>query len=70
VRVGVAIYSYDGGLSFGVTGDYDSATDVGVLAQGIERAMTELTDLAQAPQPGRPRGRAPKRGPATAQPAT
>jgi diacylglycerol O-acyltransferase / wax synthase len=59
VRVGVAIYSYDGGLNFGVTGDYDSAPDIGVLARGIEGALTELAGLAPASSPKR--ARAPRR---------
>jgi diacylglycerol O-acyltransferase / wax synthase len=42
VRTGVAIFSYDGGLTFGVTGDYDEAPDIAVLADGIERSMAEL----------------------------
>jgi diacylglycerol O-acyltransferase / wax synthase len=42
VRIGVAIVSYDGGLSFGVTGDYETAPDIGVLAEGIERGLAEL----------------------------
>lgn len=47
LRVVVAIFSYDGGLYFGVTGDYDSAADVDVLTAGIERGMTELLELAR-----------------------
>ena len=46
VRVGVAIFSYDGALSFGVTGDYDSAPDIGVLCRGIERSIAELAAVA------------------------
>jgi diacylglycerol O-acyltransferase / wax synthase len=46
VRVGVAIFSYDGALTFGVTGDYDTAPDIDVLADGIERSLQELVDLA------------------------
>ena len=42
VRVGIAIYSYDGGLAFGVTGDYDRAPDIGVLCAGIEREIASL----------------------------
>jgi diacylglycerol O-acyltransferase len=42
VRVGVAIFSYDGALTFGATGDYDTAADIEVLGDGIERAMAEL----------------------------
>jgi diacylglycerol O-acyltransferase len=46
VRVGVAIYSYDGALGFGVTGDADAAPDVGLLCAGIERHMAELVEAA------------------------
>jgi diacylglycerol O-acyltransferase / wax synthase len=46
VRVGVAIFSYDGGLNFGVTGDYDTATDLDVLCAGIEDGLEELLGLA------------------------
>ena len=46
VRVGVAIFSYDGEVTFGITGDYDSAPDLDVLAGGIEAGMAELTKLA------------------------
>src|SRR5437763_8476304 len=42
VRIGVAIFSYDGSLKFGVTGDYDSASDIRVLCEGIETGMDEL----------------------------
>ncbi len=42
VRVGVAIYSYDGMLGFGVSGDADGSLDVLVLCRGIEAAMDEL----------------------------
>ncbi len=57
VRVGVAIFSYNGGLSFGVTGDYDLAPDIGVLCAGIEDSMRELTRAATPPKP-RPPGSA------------
>lgn len=42
VRVGVAIFSYDGNLTFGVTGDYDTAPDIEVLTEGIEDGIREL----------------------------
>jgi WS/DGAT/MGAT family acyltransferase len=44
VRVGVAIFSYDGHVNFGVTGDYDSAPDIDVLCAGIEAGMEEMVD--------------------------
>ena len=48
VRVGVAIFSYNGLLNFGVTGDLDTAPDVDVLAAGIEAGMADLLKLAEA----------------------
>jgi diacylglycerol O-acyltransferase / wax synthase len=51
IRVGVAIFSYDGALNFGVTGDYDTAADVGVLCEGIEAGMAELVELARDQAP-------------------
>ena len=42
VRVGIAIFSYDGNINFGVTGDRDTADDIGVLCRGIERTMAEM----------------------------
>ena len=47
VRIGVAIFSYDGGLTFGVTGDYDHAPDIDVLCDGIEHSMHELVAAAE-----------------------
>src|SRR5215212_1100294 len=47
VRVGVAIFSYDGALNFGVTGDYDTASDIAVLCRGIESGLAELLAVAQ-----------------------
>ena len=49
VRVAVAIFSYDGALSFGVSGDYDTAPDIDVLCEGIELGLEELVALAQPP---------------------
>jgi diacylglycerol O-acyltransferase len=46
VRVGVAIFSYDGGINFGVTGDLDGAPDIGVLCRGIEAGVAQLLDSA------------------------
>jgi WS/DGAT/MGAT family acyltransferase len=42
VRIGVAIFSYDGAVNFGVTGDADTARDIDVLCRGIERGVAEL----------------------------
>jgi diacylglycerol O-acyltransferase / wax synthase len=46
VRISIAIFSYDGCLYFGVTGDYDSSSDIDILTGGVERAMDELLELA------------------------
>ncbi|MGZ4277534.1 MAG: WS/DGAT/MGAT family O-acyltransferase [Solirubrobacteraceae bacterium] len=46
VRIGVAIYSYDGGLGFGVTGDDETAPDIGVLCAGIEHGRDALLAAA------------------------
>jgi hypothetical protein len=62
VRIGVAIVSYDGGLNFGVTGDYEAAPDVGVLCEGIEAGIAELLALSQPPP--KTRTARPKRAPA------
>jgi diacylglycerol O-acyltransferase / wax synthase len=45
-RIAVAIFSYDGQVNFGVTGDYDTAADIDVLSRGIEDGMAELVGLA------------------------
>jgi len=49
VRLAVAIFSYDGALSFGVSGDYDTAPDLDVLCTGIEHGLAELVALVQPP---------------------
>jgi diacylglycerol O-acyltransferase / wax synthase len=49
LRIGVAIFSYDGQVTFGITGDYDSAPDIKVLAGGIEAGMTELQAANPSP---------------------
>ena len=61
VRIGVAIYSYDGGLGFGVTGDYETAPDVGVLCAGIEHGVDALLAAARGGTKTRQRRRAPAR---------
>jgi diacylglycerol O-acyltransferase len=42
VRLAVAIFSYDGGLYFGASGDYDTTPDIDVLCEGIERGLAQL----------------------------
>ncbi len=52
LRLGIAIFSYCGRLTVGVTGDYDGATDVWALAHGVEEGLAEL--LAAAADRGSP----------------
>jgi diacylglycerol O-acyltransferase len=49
VRISIAIFSYDGGLYIGVTGDYDSSNDIDVLTAGVEHSMAELSELVAGP---------------------
>jgi WS/DGAT/MGAT family acyltransferase len=49
VRISIAVFSYDGGLYFGVTGDYDSSRDIDILTSGIERSMAELLTRLGSP---------------------
>lgn len=46
IRVSIAIFSYLGQLSFGVTGDFDAMPDLEVLTAGIQLGFEELTKLA------------------------
>jgi diacylglycerol O-acyltransferase / wax synthase len=48
IRIVVAIFSYDGTLYFGVTGDRDHAADIDVLTAGIESGLAELRERAAA----------------------
>ena len=48
VRIGVAMFSYRDTLTFGITGDYDTAPDLQVLADGISSSMADL--LATVPR--------------------
>src|SRR6478752_162053 len=47
VRISIAIFSYNGGLYFGVTGDYDSSSDIDVLTNGVERGVAELHKVSR-----------------------
>jgi diacylglycerol O-acyltransferase / wax synthase len=44
--VGVALFSYNGTVGFGLLGDYDLAADLEVLAEGIEKSIAELLQAA------------------------
>jgi diacylglycerol O-acyltransferase / wax synthase len=55
----IAIMSYDGGMNFGLLGDYDALPDIDVLVEGIEGALGELQ--AAAKRAGRVEARKSKR---------
>jgi len=47
VRIGLAIFSYDGQVTFGITGDWDTTEDLDVLARGIENGMRTMLALCR-----------------------
>ena len=49
IRLGIAIFSYDGEVNFGITGDYDTTEDIDVLSGGIEDGMTQLLKACEQP---------------------
>jgi diacylglycerol O-acyltransferase / wax synthase len=46
VRIAIAIFSYLGRFSFGITGDSSAAPDLDILARGIRHGLAELQTLA------------------------
>ena len=44
--IGIALLSYNGVVGFGILGDFDSAPDLAVLAEGIEKSIAELGAIA------------------------
>ncbi|MHB1710170.1 MAG: WS/DGAT/MGAT family O-acyltransferase [Acidimicrobiales bacterium] len=49
IRLGVAIFSYNGRVTFGVTGDFDTTADIDVLCRGFENGMEALLKTGDAP---------------------
>jgi WS/DGAT/MGAT family acyltransferase len=49
VRISIGILSYDGHVTFGVTGDRDAVPDLDVLCAAIEESLRELVDAVAAP---------------------
>jgi WS/DGAT/MGAT family acyltransferase len=47
----IAIMSYNGGLNFGLLGDYDAMGDLESVGAGLRTALAELVDLAAARTP-------------------
>jgi WS/DGAT/MGAT family acyltransferase len=57
----IAIMSYNGGLDFGLLGDYDALPDIDLIAEGIAASLQELLTVARG-GPARTRvGAAPSR---------
>jgi WS/DGAT/MGAT family acyltransferase len=46
-RISVAIMSYDGEITFSVTGDRDTSADLDIVAAGITAGLAELVELAR-----------------------
>lgn len=61
VRISVAVFSYDGKVTFGITGDYDSSPDIDVLAEGIRQGISELQAIEGGARIIELSGRAPDR---------
>lgn len=55
IRLTTAIFSYDGGVYFGVTGDYDTVPDVKIMTDGIEAAVAELLAVSAIAAKKRPK---------------
>jgi diacylglycerol O-acyltransferase len=47
----IAIMSYDGGMNFGLLGDYDALPDLAIVAEGIEASLAQLVGLAREAVP-------------------
>jgi WS/DGAT/MGAT family acyltransferase len=62
----IAIFSYNGKVSFGLLGDLDAMEDIDVVKEGIEESLRELVAAAEARRPPRRRRRQPVREPAPA----
>jgi diacylglycerol O-acyltransferase len=50
LRTGIAIFSYCGTVTFGITGDFSATPDLEVLADGIESGLSELLAAARCHQ--------------------
>ncbi|QYC40249.1 putative diacylglycerol O-acyltransferase tgs1 [Nonomuraea coxensis DSM 45129] len=57
LRTGVSVFSYCDQVAFGVTGDHDSAPEVGRLARDIEKELRALAAAHRRATPRRGRGR-------------
>jgi diacylglycerol O-acyltransferase len=68
----VAIMSYDGGMDFGLLGDYDAMPDLERLGEMLSESLAELVDAAEQAANGAPRtnGRAASSRARTSRPRT
>lgn len=48
MRIGTTVFSYDGYLRFGVTGDYETVPDLDVFVDGLADGVRELLTIADA----------------------
>lgn len=55
LALNIAVISYDGGLGFGLLGDYDAIPDLDLLADDLRHAIAGLLIAATDPQPERQR---------------
>jgi diacylglycerol O-acyltransferase / wax synthase len=44
----IAIMSYNGGIDYGLLGDYDALADIDLIAEGIETSLAELLGAARS----------------------
>jgi WS/DGAT/MGAT family acyltransferase len=56
----IAIMSYNGGLDFGLLGDYDALPDIEVIADGIAESLAELLAIVRDEDKGAGRKAGPK----------
>jgi diacylglycerol O-acyltransferase / wax synthase len=61
----IAIMSYNGGLDFGLLGDYDALPDIDIIAEGIAASLAELLELARNREGQKPRSSASGKGKAS-----
>jgi diacylglycerol O-acyltransferase / wax synthase len=64
LKLGVAILSYNGKISFGLVADFDAMPDLEQLAGDFEDAMGELEEAAGIHSPSTPQTRPVRQDPA------
>lgn len=69
-RLAVAVTSYDGGVTYGITADRDAIPDADVLGSCVLEALQELVDASGDARPRAPRGRTGRTAPTGRKPTT